>query len=140
MPARFATYDANGNPSRGELVRILSQLGVLNQGDNRAARRGKPRRRRKVQTEFFVIWGRGEGFDLSGNALAPGIYKKNRAGRPLPVYFFMKGPPQYSKRLDWFGVARKKAAERAPVHFNEAMARGGPVANDAAPGQAQGAA
>lgn len=128
MPARFARYDANGNPSRGELTQILSQFGVLNRGDNRAARRGK--RTRKARTEYFVIWGRGEGFDLSGNALAPGIYRKASNGRPLPVYFFMKGQPQYRRRLDWFEVAERTVRASAPKHFRDAMARGGALAND----------
>jgi hypothetical protein len=121
MPARFAQYDANGNPSRGELSIIMSQLGVLNRGDNRAARRGK--RTRKARTEYFAIFGRGEGFSLMGNALAPGIYRKNAAGRPLPVYFFMKGRPQYRKRLRWHEVANATVRAKIAGNFAAEMAK-----------------
>jgi hypothetical protein len=115
MPARFAQYDANGNPSRGELTQIMSQLNVLLRGDNRAARRGK--RTRKSRTEYFAIFGRGEGTDLSGNALAPGIYRKNAAGRPMPVYFFMKDAPRYRKRLNWHEVARATTVAKMQANF-----------------------
>jgi hypothetical protein len=136
MPARFAQYDSNGNPSRGELTIILSQLGVLNRGDNRVAR--KARRSRKARAEYFVIWGQGEGFNSSGQSLNPGIYRRNTAGRPLPVYFFMKGQPQYRKRLDWFEVAERAVRTNAARHFRDAMARGNQPANDLpAEGQSQ---
>jgi hypothetical protein len=115
MPARFAKYDNWGNPDKGELSIILSQLGVLNRGDNRASRTGK--RSRKARTEYFAIFGRGEGLDLSGNALAPGIYRRNAAGRPLPVYFFMKRQPQYAKRLDWHEVARATIQAKAQANW-----------------------
>ncbi|ONG56979.1 hypothetical protein BKE38_05135 [Pseudoroseomonas deserti] len=128
MPARFAQYDSNGNPNRGELTLILSQLGVLNRGDNRAAR--KARRSRKARTQYFVIWGSGQGFNSSGSDLAPGIYRRNDAGRALPVYMFMKGPPKYRRRLDWFGTAERTVRASAPRHFREAMARGNQPAND----------
>ena len=130
MPARFATYDSKGNPSRGELTQILSQLGVLNRGDNRAARKAK--RVRKPQTEYFVIWSRGEAFNSSGWDLKPGIYRRNSAGRALPVYMFMKGKPQYRKRLQWHETARKTVAASAPKHFREEMARRAQAANDRA--------
>jgi hypothetical protein len=123
MPARFAQYDGYGNPSRGELTRILSQLGVLLRGDNRAARRGKRRRRSKPVTEYFAVFAMGEEMDLSGNALAPGIYRRNAYGRPLPVYFFMKRRPQYKRRLDWHGIARQTIQARLGPNFEAAMAR-----------------
>jgi hypothetical protein len=120
MPARFAQYDNWGNPSSCELSIILSQLGLLNRGDNRAARQGK--RTRKVRTQYFAIFGRGEGYSLAGNALAPGIYRHNAAGRPLPVYFFMKGAPKYRKRLAWHEIARKVVAAKISPNFQAELA------------------
>jgi hypothetical protein len=120
MPARFAKLDGNGNPSRGELGVILSQLGVLLRGDNRAARTGK--RARKVRTEYFAIFGRGEGLDHLGNALAPGIYRKAANGRPLPVYFFMKDAPKYRKRLNWHEVATATTKAKMQGNFQAELA------------------
>lgn len=121
VPGKFAKLDANGNPDRGELVLILSQLGVLNEGDSA----GQVRRRRRAQrrrTQYFAIWGHGEAWTDFGNMLKPGIYRRNQYGRALPVYVFMKGQPRYRKRLNWFETAAKTVREKAQPNFEAEVA------------------
>lgn len=126
IPGRFAEKDANGNPSRGELAKILSILGVLNRGDNRASRKGKPRaRQRRKAPEYFVVLGKGDVLDRSGNALAPGIYRKGAMDRPLPVYVFTRGPPRYRPRLRWWETAKQAGTAAAPKAWQAAWAGAG---------------
>lgn len=120
MPARFAKLDAYGNPSKGELTAILSQVGVLNRGDNKAARTSK--RTRKTRDTYFAVFATGEALSNTGEALKPGIYRQHSSGRPLPVYVFFKAAPQYRRRLAWHEVAERTVAARSIGHVNGEMA------------------
>lgn len=118
MPGRFAQLDRNGNPSTGQLVKILSVLGALDSGNNQR-RKMRRRGRLKKGEEYFAVFRMGEAdvFRWDGQTLPPGIYRKGAGGRPLPIYVFMKGPPQYRRRLAWRETARSSVAKRLPAAF-----------------------
>lgn len=118
-PGQGARLDAYGNMSRGQIIQILSQLGItLLAGSNRNAS-GEARKRiaaqRKAGGHFFVVKPGQRG------KLKPGIYQREYFGRNItPVVAFVRAAT-YRRRLDFYGIAQRIYAERFASHFTDAV-------------------
>lgn len=132
VPASGADFDSFGNMSRGEIVRMLSDLQAHfdPRQNTTATSRGKRRRSRtRRPTFYFSTW------PLTKRTahLRPGIYKRVGAvaglasgitagfGTPIkPVMIFVKRV-RYRKRLRFFEIAEQTGRLRFPIEFALAM-------------------
>jgi hypothetical protein len=115
VPGERAQLDRYGNVSRGQLVRILSQLRTFTEGgyDAHPTRSKRSRRNRRRAGEYFV--GR------PGNGAGPlGVWQRVGKGA-RPVLIFVR-QPHYSARLKFFDVAERIAAREFPIQFARAAA------------------
>lgn len=132
VPASGADYDAFGNMSRGEIVRMLSDLQAHwdTRQNTTATSRGRRRRSRTVRpTFYFSTWPP----STRTAHLRPGIYKRVGAVAGLasgitagfktpikPVIVFVKRV-RYRKRLRFFEIAEQTGRLRFPIEFALAM-------------------
>ncbi len=107
-PGRGAELDAYGNMSRGEIVKILTQLGRLgvNTMSKRARKAGIAQKiiHRHLGTQYFVARSKSNGKPL-------GVWKLLGTGRVTPVLAFGR-KPNYKPRFDFHGVAQRVIEER----------------------------
>lgn len=123
VPTKFTQLDAYGNPSRGQIVTILTRLapGTLGLG---SANSGKGKRR--DESYFAILPNAKQGRGGRGGGLPPGIYKQTVGGlgrRFQPVMTFARHSPEYRQRLDFTGVAAAAFKARFPSALREAMAK-----------------
>lgn len=91
VPGRGAPLDAYGNIQRGEIVRILSRLGLMqdplqNMTDRTAKRLArKGLNARGQRSEYFIA-------REKGNGRAKGIYKLIGPGNVVPILIFVRQP------------------------------------------------
>lgn len=132
VPASGADYDSFGNMSRGEIVRMLSDLQSHWDPRQNTTARSRQRRRRsrtKRPTFYFSTWPPSK----RTAHLRPGIYKRVGAVAGLaagitagfrtpikPVLLFVKRV-RYRKRLRFFEIADQTARMRFPIEFALAM-------------------
>jgi len=110
VPTHNAPLDGNGNVPGGLIRSMVAQL--QQQGGNSPV--SKRRRVSKKALYFGVPSGQ-----RSGN-LGPGIYQ--RTGRGIKqIMVFLKGPRQYSRRMDFYGVGQQAAKDRFPIEMRLAM-------------------
>lgn len=122
-PGQGAALDSYGNVSRGQIVQVLSQLRVqLVAGSSRNMSfdaRKQIRAQKRAGGRFFVI--------KPGGTTQPGIYQREFFGRSVtPVFIFVRSAT-YSKRFDFYGMARRVADAELPkqigLAFEQAVAR-----------------
>lgn len=132
VPASGADLDGFGNMSKGEIVRMLSDLQAHwdTRQNTTAASRGRRRRSRtRRPTFYFSTWP----VTPRTAHLRPGIYKRVGAVAGLasgitagfrtpirPVLIFVKRV-RYSRRLRFFEIADQTARMRFPIEFALAM-------------------
>lgn len=132
VPASGADYDTFGNMSKGEIVRMLSDLQAhwdTRQNTTAASRQRRRRSRTRRPTFYFSTW------PVSKRTahLRPGIYKRIGAvaglasgiasgfGTPIkPVLIFVKRV-RYRKRLRFYEIADQTGRMRFPIEFALAM-------------------
>lgn len=112
MPGKGLKLDAHGNISRGTLNKILSGLGAQ---FDRYANSTTSRRSVGNLNRYFVMK---KGSRPIGIAERTG---KGKSGMRLVIAFGSR--PQYSKRFDFFEVAKRVAEDRLPIRFELALAR-----------------
>lgn len=129
VPGEFARLDQYGNISRGQITQILSQLTLTKVSGYSAniSPRSRKGAIKRAGGQFIALpQGRGK--------LLPGIYQVTQFGvgrsSPRPVIIFVKSV-NYSKRLDFFGVAETAAETFYEAHLDAALAQyaGGNQAN-----------
>lgn len=128
VPGKGAQLDAYGNVSRGQITKILSQLGAMLDATSNAisqrtlgrlekrkllVSRGFGEKRRTVYSQYFVARSRKGGEPL-------GIYQVIGGGKVEPVLAFV-AKPTYKVRLPWDQVADKVVAQRFDLNFSKAM-------------------
>ena len=118
VPGQGAALDSYGNMSRGQVIQILSQLRVtLTAGYSRNMAFGARKQlsaQRRAGGRFFVM--------PIGSKVQPGVYQREMFGKSItPVLVFVK-QPNYSKRFDFFGMARRIAEARLPVEIQRSVA------------------
>ena len=119
VPAAGAKLDSYGNPSRGQIVQIMSQLRVQRSSgfDSFASNSAASRRSRRRQgvAYFALRWRRGK--------LKPGIYMRKdfaHGSAVKPVFLFV-GTPVYQSRFKFFEIAQRSAERYFPIYYQEAM-------------------
>ncbi len=114
VPGDSADLDGYGNMSRGQITKILSAVRASSDAtQNRSATRKSRGRRRKEQ--YFAA--------KPGAPLPPGIYKRGGSNNrdALPVLFFVKRAPQYSRRLPFEQIVRGVASRHLAREFDRAL-------------------
>lgn len=116
-PGLGARLDAYGNVSRGQIIQVLSQLRITLVAG--ATRNMSFDARKAINAQklaggrFFVI--------RPGAGAQPGVYQRDFIGRNItPVFIFVR-KATYRPRLDFYGVVRRVAAQRLPVHLARAI-------------------
>ncbi|KQP39667.1 hypothetical protein ASF44_08005 [Pseudorhodoferax sp. Leaf274] len=129
VPGAGAPLDPYGNVQRGFIVKIMSWFQAFGQQGYSANMTPATRKRREklgrtasgyrtIQgTSYFVAYGSLRGSPRDSH-LAPGIYSKTGIHgvdiKPL-LLFVQRG--QYSRTLDWGGVAQRTVSEAFPRRF-----------------------
>ncbi|WP_439611494.1 hypothetical protein [Reyranella sp.] len=102
VPGRFAERNGRGDLNPGQLTKILSDLGAIDEARSYAGARNKGKR----STEAYYMDRRGKG-TFFGNATSnapPGIYL-NKGGRRRLLVFLIVRQPMYRPIFDFTGVA-----------------------------------
>lgn len=132
VPGTAVQLDAFGNMSRGQIVKILSQLGSRGvHGDTSVASGSKRSRARRTVTQYFVSRGKGE-FTGAGSwkngrhqNLPRGVWERTvfAMGTAVrPVLLFV-GRAQYRMRFDFFGISNRVIGQRYQLNFEASLAR-----------------
>ncbi len=137
VPGAGAVIDRYGNMSRGQIVKILSQLGNRAfSGDYSVATNSKRSRAKRAQEAYFVSTGAGgtitivNGEMRKGNGrtghLARGIWVRRNFGAwgsaIKPVLLFVRSV-SYRRLFKFADVAVKTANRNFPGHFDQQLAR-----------------
>jgi hypothetical protein len=116
VPGQGAAIDSYGNPSRGQVQQILSQLRIRDiAGADNAMAAGKKgiAAQRRAGGRFFVM--------PVGSKVQPGIYQREMFGRNItPVYIFVSGV-QYRKRWDFWNRAKAIAERELPKEITRSV-------------------
>lgn len=125
VPGAGCKRDAAGNPSRGQIIQILSQLRItLTAGHIRNMalpdKGGKGSASavaavRRAGGRYFVA--------KAGGVLSPGIYLREFMGQTLLPVFLFKRATAYRARYDFVGIANRAARDALPDARREAIAR-----------------
>lgn len=111
VPGKGARLDAYGNISRGHLVQILSGLKLLNRDGYTADASKQWRSFRKGHERAFFVIRRGK---------TP-IGIAERRGKRMEVVLAFVDQPNYSRRLDFHGVAERVANDRLSANLDKAL-------------------
>lgn len=116
VPGSATQLDAYGNVSRGQIVKILSQLKTaVVSGDFSNATNSKRSKAKRANVQYFVSkgssskragWAQRKSV-MFGQHLPRGVWERRMhawGSSVRPVFLFVKGT-SYSKRIDFFGVA-----------------------------------
>ena len=118
VPARGAPLDRYGNVTQGFLNRVMADLQI----DYRGAGATRARTARSLKTNrnyrkarFFV--------SKRGGHLFPGIYQRTPGSRELMPLLLFVAAREYDKRLPFFDVVARHAAEEFNGNFAKAFDR-----------------
>ncbi len=111
VPGKGARLDEYGNISRGHLIQILSGLRVLNRDGYTADASGEWRSFRKGHEKAFFVIRRGR--EPIGIA--------ERRGKKMEVVLAFVSNPNYTRRLDFYGLAERVARDRLPANLDKAL-------------------
>lgn len=139
VPGAGARLDAYGNVSKGQIVKILSQLKTANVlGDFSDATNSKRSRAKRAKEAYFVSRGRGTAF--GGGAwkngeksqhLPRGVWVRRSFGALgtaiKPVLLFV-GRTSYKPRFKFFEVGEQVYRAKFNGHFTVALAEAGRTA------------
>jgi hypothetical protein len=135
-PGPAAIIDAFGNMNRSQITQIMSYLGAFGEQGYRAnatarTRQNKWKGNAKKGVRGFEYFAVG----VRDGKLAPGIYiRKNysdserqsvahlQRDAARAVLFFVRSP-SYRKRLDFFGISQRVAANQLSAHLEREMER-----------------
>lgn len=118
VPGAGCKLDASGNPSRGQIIQILSQLRItLTAGHTRNMphdARGQISAQRRAGGRYFV--------SRAGGGLSPGIYIREFIGRGIVAVFLFKRATAYRQRYDFTAISNRAALEALPDARRSAIA------------------
>ena len=132
VPGAAAALDAFGNMSRGQIIKVLSQLKAFNlAGSSANATTSRRSKGKRVQEEYFLSRGPrgtsvGRGAWKGGNKvqhLPRGVWVRRSFAQGTsvkPVLLFVKST-SYQPRFKFFDVANAVVQERLPIHFDAAF-------------------
>ena len=119
VPGAGCKRDAAGNPSRGQIIQILSQLRItLTAGHTRNMpfdARKQISAQRRAGGRYFVA--------KAGGGLSPGIYIREFIGRGILPVFLFKQAVAYRPRYDFTAIANRAALDALPDARRAAIAQ-----------------
>ncbi len=132
VPARGAILDSYGNPSRGQIIQILSQLRItLTAGYTRNMSfdaRKQIAAQRRAGGRYFVI-------KTSKGGKSPGVYQREFMGRNVTAVYLFKRATSYRQRFDFWGVGRATVERELQGAMAQAMAETMSTANTVVQGE-----
>lgn len=120
VPGRFAERNGRGDLNPGQLTKILSDLGAIDEARSYPGARNRGKR----STEAYYLDRRGKG-TFFGNATSnapPGIYLNKGARRRLLVFAIVR-QPMYRPIFDFEGVANRFMLANFPDKLGRALDR-----------------
>jgi hypothetical protein len=122
VPGKGAQLDANGNIQKGQINKILSQLGARNDALQNETDTSRDRRRKRAAKkgerggEFFAI-------QKPRGRMLPGIYERLRTGfgsgvRSLLIFV---NRTSYTPRYNIFAYAQRTWDKLMPFHFQREL-------------------
>lgn len=135
VPAGGARLDSHGNPSKGQLVKLLSYLQAFGEQGYKAnssaekiadmAKLGKTKKGYQTIGGIQYFVSRGKGTAIKGNRSQPldaGIWQKRgvHGSKIKPIYLFVD-QPQYQPLLPFYETAESVFAERFDENYDTAL-------------------
>jgi hypothetical protein len=124
VPGEAMPLDGFGNPSRGEISRILNVLGTFQEaGYNKANAATRDRLRKgNAKSYGFAYWVNKPGQGRVKH-LAPGIYRRvyTGFGTSLKPMLIFVNRAKYRARLDFAGIVRRTVDRRFEGEFGKAF-------------------
>lgn len=120
VPGRFAERNGRGDLNPGQLTKILSDLGAIDEARKYAGARDRGKRRGEAY--YMDRRGRGTFFDNATTNAPPGIYLNKGARRRLLVFMIVK-QPSYRPIFDFHGVASRFMAAAFAEKYGRALDR-----------------
>lgn len=132
VPTRLADIDHNGNVSRGQITKILSQLKTaVVQGDNSNASDSKRSKAKRAIEEYFWSPGPGGYITYQKNRrqvnvkthLRKGVWMVRRTafGNAIKPIFFAVPRTKYKKQFDFVGIAQRVHSQRLEKNYKDAL-------------------
>jgi len=132
VPTSAAPLDSYGNVPGSVIMKILSQLQAARDSlTNESAALKARRNRNRTTGRYFAVMPNTE-----RGKLKPGIYERlnfrasagkgavgTGSGSIRPIFIYSQKAPNYSARYDFYGMARRLAAERYPIEAESAIKR-----------------
>jgi hypothetical protein len=124
VPGGAMPLDAYGNPSRGELSRILNVLGAFTEAGYNKANAATTARLRKGNAKRgvygFEYWVNKVG--SKNHHIPPGIYRRvyTGFGQSLKPMLIFISRARYRARLDFYGIVSKAVDRRFEAEFTKA--------------------
>lgn len=146
VPGAGAVLDSYGNMSRGQIIKILSQLKTAAvSGDFSNATNSKRSKAKRAKEAYFVSRGpgswTGQGAWKNGNKsqhLPRGVWLRRSFGAlgtaVKPVLLFVNGA-NYRPQYKFFELGSRVIAEQFPPHFNAAFEEAMKTARFSEPGK-----
>lgn len=120
VPARFAERNGRGDLNPGQLTKILSDLGAIDEARTYPGSRNQGRRR--SETYYMDRGGKGTFFGHQTSAAPPGIYLNKGAKRRLLVFVIVR-QPVYRPIFDFKGVAERYQSANFAEKYRRALDR-----------------
>lgn len=137
VPGQAAKLDRYGNMNRGQIVQVMSQIGIKNMGSDSSPTTSK-RSRRNVAKAGVIFWSHGPqanrralidkatgiSYGWTGGAasrLPKGAWMRN--GRSVKPIMLVVKRVSYKKRIDMTAIVQRVADEEFPKQFNAALRR-----------------
>ncbi|MEO6518829.1 MAG: hypothetical protein ABIO17_07550, partial [Pseudoxanthomonas sp.] len=122
VPGQGAELDAYGNIKKGQISKVLSQLGARNDPLQNETETSRDRRRRLAAKkgirggEFFVL-------KAKRGRMLPGIYERivTGFGSAVRSLFIFVPRTNYKPRYDIFGMAQRTWDKLMPFHFQREL-------------------
>lgn len=126
VPTKYAQFDGYGNVKRAQIIRISSQLKILDTegGFNASPTKSRRSRRKRARYQYFWSPGRGE-FNGRQIHLERGIWERIITGFGVGVrpVFLAVEEVKYKQRFDFYGDGQRFARDRFALHFDRQLSR-----------------
>ncbi|WP_425065606.1 hypothetical protein [Reyranella sp.] len=120
VPGRFAERNGRGDLNPGQLTKILSDLGAIDEARKYPGARNRGVRR--SETYYMDRKGSGTFFGNVASKAPPGIYL-NKGGRQRLLVFAIVKQPMYRPVFDFYGVAERFMAANFAEKYGRALER-----------------
>lgn len=118
MPGKGADLDKYGNMSRGQMIQIMSQLGLG--ADQWSWSSNSARSRRNQKKAGFIFWSDGASKGHNGH-LPKGIWARRKDGNWLKPLMIVARRPSYTQRINMEKISRRVIDKEFPAIFSRVL-------------------